>query len=385
MRILYVAHTNDWHGSSIALYNIIKGLYKSNEVHVLLPVATGELTDKLKELGVTFHHIPFCMNVVHKNFSYKIQCRQFLKSSIINWRAKNRLRKLLVDIRPDIVHCNVGPVSISSDVCKELMIPHVWHIREYQDKDFGMSFIPSREAFLKKVSDSNNTAIAITKDIFDYWNLDSSKDKVIYDGVFSENVDLPHEKKQNYLLFVGRVDKSKGTLDAIKAFKQFSNRYPDYKLLIVGSFNPMNNSYARECKNYVEREELSERVLFFGERRDIYRLMSGSKALIVPSYSEGFGFITVEGMLNKTPVIGRNTGGTREQFDNGVLWSGKEIGLRFNTVDELFEEMCSIPEKAYGNMTENAFKVVWEHYSLERNIEEVKKIYREILNKNGKS
>ena len=45
--------------------------------------------------------------------------------------------------------------------------------------------------------------------------------------------------------------------------------------------------------------------------------MSKALALFVPSSFEGFGFITVEAMFCGCLVIGRNTGGTKEQFDNG--------------------------------------------------------------------
>lgn len=40
-------------------------------------------------------------------------------------------------------------------------------------------------------------------------------------------------------------------------------------------------------------------------------------ALIVPSPFEAFGLITAEAMFNKCLVIGRDTAGTKEQFDNG--------------------------------------------------------------------
>lgn len=63
---------------------------------------------------------------------------------------------------------------------------------------------------------------------------------------------------------------------------------------------------------------IASQVVFLGMRKDIYSLMKDAMALIVPSYWEGFGFITTEAMFNGCLVIGRNTSGTKEQFDNGL-------------------------------------------------------------------
>ena len=40
-------------------------------------------------------------------------------------------------------------------------------------------------------------------------------------------------------------------------------------------------------------------------------------------------------MYNHCLVIGRNTAGTKEQFDNGLDQTGEEIGLRFDSDLEL--------------------------------------------------
>lgn len=45
--------------------------------------------------------------------------------------------------------------------------------------------------------------------------------------------------------------------------------------------------------------------------------MNRATALIVPSPFEAFGLITAEAMFNKCLVIGKDTAGTKEQFDNG--------------------------------------------------------------------
>ena len=106
-----------------------------------------------------------------------------------------------------------------------------------------------------------------------------------------------------------------------------------------------------------------------------------SQAVLVPSVLEGFGFITVEAMLNRTLVIGRNTGGTKEQFDNGVKLSGKEIALRCESIDEMAMHMayvCSNGQLYYADMIDRAEKVVREMYSIENNANQIIEIYKQV-------
>ena len=71
---------------------------------------------------------------------------------------------------------------------------------------------------------------------------------------------------------------------------------------------------------------MCDNVKFLGIRKDIYSLMKNAMALVVSSPSEGFGFITVEAMLNGCLVIGRNTAGTKEAGESwDTLWAGYRL------------------------------------------------------------
>lgn len=108
----------------------------------------------------------------------------------------------------------------------------------------------------------------------------------------------------------------------------------EFKLLIAGNQNthPM---YTRKCMKYISENKLSQFVEFLGQRSDVYDLMQQATALIVPSNFEAFGFITAEAMFNKCLVIGRNTAGTKEQFDNIELLLKSKYVFRFNSKQEL--------------------------------------------------
>lgn len=59
MKILYVTSDANWGGSSVALYNLISGIVDQNDIYVLMPHDRGELSYKLKEIGVKCFYTKF--------------------------------------------------------------------------------------------------------------------------------------------------------------------------------------------------------------------------------------------------------------------------------------------------------------------------------------
>ena len=120
-------------------------------------------------------------------------------------------------------------------------------------------------------------------------------------------------------------------------------------------------------------------VHFLGPRDDVLQLMGQAKMFVMPSLSEGFGFTTVEAMCMGTPVIGRNTTGTKEQFDRGLNDTGMEIGLRFTNVNELVQCMERCVSEDMSGMVNNARHYVATHYTIKDHIDNVERYYKRLL------
>ena len=379
MKILYIAHDNSLNGASKALLNIIFEIKKRHEVRVLCPDVAGMLKSSLESKGIICYTAKFRKTTYpHYNGNPFIFIKTLIGTIYRAHRVSAYLEYIIKEYRPDIVHTNTGTLDIALNKCKKYKIPHVWHLREYQDKDFGLHIIPSKSCWIKKIHQEGNYNIAITKDIFNYFNL-RDVDTYIYDGVFdSVKIQLPNNKvRQKYFLFVGRFEESKGLFETLEAFRQVNKRHPDYKYQIAAKID--DSSYYFRCKEFVNNNGLEESVIFLGERNDVYELMASATALIVPSRCEGFGFITVEAMLNGCLVIGRNIGGTKEQFDNGVLWTSKEIGLRFDSIEDLINNMMMPIEHDYSDLCCTAQKVVREKYSNDANVRAIESYYMRIM------
>lgn len=384
MKILYIASSTSWGGGSVALCNLIKGLYKKHEIHVLFPYGDGRFCKELDKIGVKYSFAHYGLHVYPRCCSSLKWIYRLGGTIYTNYCAKRTVKKIVEKFYPDIVHNNVGPLDLSLDICRKKNIPHVWHQREYQDRDFGMTFIPNKSYYQKRILKKGNYNIAITQGVFSHWNLRKGLDRVIYDGVFdikSLPTYIPNQQKDKYFLFVGRIEEAKGALDAIKAFEMFASCSKDCKLLIAGRYS-LDSSYYRRCQKLVEDSNLNGRVVFLGERSDIYSLMVNAQALLVPSRFEGFGFITAEAMACGCLVIGRDTGGTKEQFDRGKSLTGHEIAFRFRTIKEMAGQMKNIFNHNYETTRLKAYEVASCYYDMQKHIMEVDEFYQSVIKNN---
>lgn len=380
MKILYISHSNtDDTGASKALINNIKEVIHYHEIYVALP-SGGNLATILTNIGCTCFncHIGIHIYPLHKNPLLWI--KQFIRDVYFWNKGLKQLELIIRKNRIDLIHSNVGVLHYGYLLEKKCNIPHIRHLREFQDKDFGMYYFPTFSSIKRELNTPGNYSIAITKQVADHFNLNANKNKIIYDGVFSftNNESILMKSREKIILFVGRICEAKGTLDLIKAFSQFNKKIQNYKLYIVGTASSIE--YLHKCKTLTELEGIANKVYFLGLRNDVYDLMQKATAIVVPSRNEGFGFITSEAMFNGCLVIGRNTAGTKEQFDLGLEQTGKEIGLRFSTDNELIRCLIKVATFNLCDMKERAYKVVISNYTIEKSTEQLLRYYDFVIN-----
>lgn len=299
-----------------------------------------------------------------------------------NFISVKRLVKLFSADKPDIIHTNVSVVDIGFKTSKRLGIPHVYHIREYADKDFNLHYFPSKNSFRKSLLCEKSYTISITHDIQQYHGLrNDARNCVIYNGIISSNSRLPIGRTGNYFLYAGRIEKTKGLLELVEAYSRYSltmeNALP---LLVAGEILEMN--YYKAVVALVKANILTDNVRFLGRVDDMKKLYKNARALIIPSFFEGFGRCMAEAMSFGCPVIGHNTGGTKEQFDNGMNLTSMEIGFRYNSKDELFcmlKTLHEMPDMDLQKIRLRAWNVVKELYSVKANADSVEALYKYIM------
>ena len=384
IKVLYIAHSSELHGAGFALLNILKAFkHRPVESIVVLP-QKGDLCKELNKIGIAYKFVPLAMSIYPNLKSirdYVLFFPRLFRMLFYNLLSYIQLGEIIKKEVPHIIHTNAGVIHISHFIANRYKIPHVWHIREFQDLHFGWIPFPTNRFFLNLLQNNNNYVIAITNIVLNHHHLKKKNSCVIYDGVFDTNVVPIIVEKENYFLFVGSLEKAKGIENVINAFIQIAHEFPLYKLLIAGVGTKIYTTY---LENIVINSGLEERIVFLGFRKDIYNLMSKAMGLIVYSKFEGFGFITAEAMYNGCLVIGFNTAGTKEQFDNGIIYTGQEIGLRYSTQEELviqLKKVCNCGIEPFLPILIKAQKTVIPLYSIEKSALSMFNIYKSILSR----
>lgn len=315
------------------------------------------------------------------NSLLKFLIGNFIKRPIKRVISFILLQKTIMSFKPDIIHTNVGVYSIGYKLARLNCIPHIWHIREFQTLDLQVKIIGGLKKRKKIFNNKYNIPIAITKSIYDFFELSRNKRSlVIYNGIKSKDDIIFNPKKEDYFIYVGQIKESKGIADIIEAFILFNKDTGSRtKLFIIGN-EKQNPIYTRILKNKILESGLEQQIIFKGmlSTREVDYYMQKSRAIIVASYFEALGRVTIEAMFNGCLVIGRNTAGTKEQFDNGKELVGSEIALRFKDISELSRLLKDVDNNlnTYFDMIKLSQKVVVNTYSIEGYSKKIIDLYK---------
>lgn len=379
MKVLYILHISELHGSIISLFNTIAGL-KEKGIEPVLVLPDGRLCDdgfveRVDELGAKCYSVPIVQSVINRDvynsWSFKQKIRFFYSSYRQKYCSYQSISKIVRSERPSIVHTNSGVIHEGFWAAKRYRIPHVFHIREYQDIDFGWKIIPSKSLFCLLLKYSN--VITITNALKWYFGLDRYRNAyTIYNGIYPKNKTSLFLPKDDYFFCASRISKEKGFDDVVIAFAEFTKTHPTYQLILAGDGD---KNYIRKLKELSLANKCDDKVSFIGYSRNVYDYMQRARALIVGSFNEGFGRMTAEAAFAGCLVIGRNTGGTKEILD-------KTGGYRFVGVDELVTSMNNVAElsdKAYYEKAHYAQCQATEWFSTEQNVERIYNLYQKIV------
>ena len=376
IKVVYFANTSSMYGDNIALLNIIEDLQDSI-IPYFITGQKGDFTDVLEKKGYPYYLIPFRINLypqVNSIRDFFLFLPRLLRTYIQNAFCLIKSIKIVRTIKPNLIHTNNGLINEGFLTAKKLKIKHIWHIREYGILDVGQCHFPSNKAFSRMISSKDNYSIAITKGIFDYFKMTNNA-KVIYDGVFKSSLSEVFNEKKKYFLFVGRLCEAKGIEALIDAFLEFSEFDNSYSLIIVGNGE---EKYLKKIHKTIFEYNKTSKIRFVGYSNQVDTYMREATALIVPSRFEGFGLITAEAMVHGCLVIGNNTAGTKEQFDNGYAYTGQEIGIRYSGHNELVASLKQITTNEidyYFPILNRASATAMNLYSSKNNSSKVLKLY----------
>jgi len=188
-----------------------------------------------------------------------------------------------------------------------------------------------------------------------------------------------NDNDEKIILYIGRLTRGKGTLMFLKALSLITDL--PWKAIIIGDGEEMT-----QIKYYLSKKNLARRVLLIGQvlRKNLQNYYKKSTVVVMPSlFPETFGFVGLEAMYFKRPVVAFNAGGISEWLihgKNGFLIERGNIRMLAYYIRLLLEnkEIC----QRFGK---EGYRIVRERFSRERHIEKLLNIYEDVLNARQKT
>lgn len=223
----------------------------------------------------------------------------------------------------------------------------------------------------KIISISEKTSESI-KEIYPEYD---KKIELVYNGYDFQNIhtksleDVNIKFEEDSLIYLGRIEESKGIKRLLEVVKNVVEKIPDKKLYLLGKGN---------LEEYVTRfiidNNLENNVVMLGYVENPYPYINKASYVVLLSEAEGFPTVLVEALALGKGFISTPVGGTNELYNN------QKCGFVSDDNEEisnyLIEELSKKKEDRFIN-SEVCKKYV-DKYSLDKQIASIKKIINEL-------
>lgn len=140
---------------------------------------------------------------------------------------------------------------------------------------------------------------------------------------------------ERLIIYVGRFVEAKGMRELLAAFQRMVKDNAKTRLALVG-----DGVMKEELLGLIQSSGLEQHVHFPGglPPEQVARWISASDVLTLPSWSEGYPNVVVEGVACGRPVVATDVGGTREILhgDNGILVQPRDVDSLYQGLTEAF-------------------------------------------------
>lgn len=375
--ILFVFHeANLSGGATYSGLNLIESLNKDLYNIIVLVPGGGTTVTTLAKMGVKTISAP--VDVMYRSKGW----RPFLKTCMDSlhrfrlfvcdmFEACRTVKQGLSGQKIDIVHSNSSAILVGWVIAKCFHAKHVWHLREFIDRDFQerpyLGF-----GLMRRIIKNSDATISITRVIQKHWIGTSLKNAFqVYDAVKPASFISPILLKEKFFLFCSNcICDNKGAKMAMEAFCKSGLFRQGYRLKYIGSCEP---DYKNILMNLALGVGANDSVDFLGYCQNVDEYFAKAMAFLMCSANEAMGRTTIEAFFDGCLVLGRNTGGTPE------LVHDKKTGYLFETVDELAELLTQTISKSNLNIMEYAQSFAMNNFTEECYGKKIMDIYDYIL------
>jgi glycosyltransferase involved in cell wall biosynthesis len=288
------------------------------------------------------------------------------------------VRKILKEIKPDLVATHSSKAGLIGRVAAwSLRIPTVFTAHGWA---FTEGVAPKKRRFYIAIEKAIGkiTHQVITVSHYDRHLADSNqvlpmhKMKTVHNGVLPLKP-IPKPNRNNALvdiLMVARFDVPKRQLNLIRACEKL--RDLPWRLSFIGDGTKLD-----EARGYVEKRNLHDRVLFYGDMNNIEIPLSKSHLFVLLSDYEGLPLSILEAMQAGLPIIATDVGGVKEAVmdsDNGFLIPRGKEQLLIRRLTQLITDVSL--RESMGHRSRELF---FEKFTFDRMLIETKDVYDSVI------
>lgn len=339
MNILFIIHYPELYGSIRSILDLVLGLESHGIVPFFIMPAEGSLSGNLAHQGIRYSvldgeswvsekpvPIKEKINLIKRLFHFSKQIGDFVKQ----WQI-------------DLVYTNTLVTPAGLIAAERSQLPHIWHIREFGDLDFGLQFIYPK-ALSKAIMHRSDAIICHSKAVRNYHFKPGVKNiHQIYNGValkdqFAERLSLRQRSQQDRpftFLMMSGITPMKGQEVAIRALAELRDRGVLARLIIGGSGR---TDYLEHLSKLCNELNLGTQVDFTGFIKEPFSKYYSADCALICSENEAFSRVGLEAMSTALPLIGKNSGGNPEIIVDG------ETGFLYNSFDELVGAMLKLAQ-----------------------------------------
>ncbi|EOP66394.1 MULTISPECIES: glycosyltransferase family 4 protein [Bacillus cereus group] len=346
---------------------------KGYKVEVATNIQNEHFVKKLEDNRVVVHHIPF-------NRSIK---------SLENIKAYLKMKKLFKKREYSFVHTHTPIASFLTRLASRYRViytAHGFHFNEHGSNISNLLYKTVEKIGAKKT----NRLIVINKDDYEASKQIICPEKVRFiKGVgvdtkeyslevidrmtqmeFKKELGISGDKK--IITHIAEFNDNKRQIDIIYAAKKLREVYGNNFVILLIGRGP-NGNYI--C-NKIRELNVEHNVQYLGYRKDINKILSITDVGLLVSLREGLPRSVMEMMTMKVPVVVTNIRGNRDLIQDG--YNGFLVDVR--APDQIANKCCEIltNKELAKKFGANSYKRIVEEYSLQRILEELGQVYKEL-------
>lgn len=282
--------------------------------------------------------------------------------SLYNPQTSGKIKKILKDINPDVVHAHnihyrlsyyalklakksgakvfltahdvmsfhygklVECINVENPSCDIMNYRVSWW---QQLKRYRWHYNPFRNLVIKRYLWYVDKIIAVSNALRNAMHDNGINNiSVIHNGIdvnswqYTETQVLAFREKHNLLdkkiiLFGGRLSEAKGGKQAVKSLAKVLEKVPSVILLVIGE----QNEYAKEMRRIATDSYVDKNLVFTGwiSGSELTACYGSADVILVPSmYPDPFPTVVLEGMACRKPVIAGCFGGSKEAIKDCI-------------------------------------------------------------------